>query len=144
MERMRDAAKGNEFTVGIHEAEGDQAHENEAGLSVLEVAMFHEFGLGVPRRSFISDWADENEERHKAQIRAMAKAVVAGKVESVEMGMMRLANLYAGEVQKRIADNIPPPLAQSTIDQKGSSVALINTGQMRSSVAPYVNGVPLK
>lgn len=133
-----------EVTVGIHAPEGDQDKEDSPGQSILDVAECHELGLGVPRRSFIADWADENKERHEAQLSTMAKAVAAGKVESAELGVKRLGVLYVGEVQKRIADGIEPPLEQATIERKGSSVPLIETGQMRGAVAPYVNGKPIK
>lgn len=133
--------RAGDLTVGIHAAEGavpkkggaDDA-DSEEGLTVVEVGTFHEFGLGVPRRSFIADWEDENEAKHKAQLRQMAQAVVTGKVESVEQGLARLGTLYQAEVQKRISDGIEPPLAESTIRRKGSSKPLIDTGQLRSSI----------
>lgn len=147
LERMRKATHPNELTVGIHEAEGSAPKEEEDGgsseLTLAEIAAIHEFGYeegGIPRRSFINDWADENEAKHKAQLETMAKAIVAGKVASVEQGLARLGSLYAGEVQKRIADGIEPPLSESTVKRKGSSTPLIDTGQLRASVHPYVNG----
>ena len=36
--------------------------------------------------------------------------------------------------EAKIASNIPPALAPETIERKGSSVALIDTGQLRSSI----------
>jgi hypothetical protein len=130
------------LTVGIHAAQGGAKHEPEDGepepkeaLTVAEVGAFHEFGLGHnPRRSFVADWSDEREEEHRAQMEKMAKAVVQGKVESVEQGFERLGNLYVGEIQKRMADGIDPALEDATIKRKGSSVPLINSGQLRSAI----------
>lgn len=134
-----------ELTIGIHEAEGALPKESDEGaqpdVTLLDVAIFHEFGTTtVPRRSFIGDWADENRAAHEQQLRKMAKAIVQGKVASPEVALGRLGSLYVAEVQKRIADGIEPELAQSTIDRKGSSKSLIDTGQLRTSIAPYVNG----
>lgn len=152
------AASPGYLTVGIHEMEGaaaktvrahkggedadagegadedDDEEDKSEPLTLLEVAAIHEFGLGVPRRSFIADWADENRENHYRQLLKMAKAIVKGKVASLDQAFERLGNLYVGEVQKRIAQGIEPPLAQSTIDRKGSSKPLIDTGQLRSSI----------
>jgi hypothetical protein len=133
--RRRVTGAQAQLTVGIHEAEGAASKEGADGTTVLEVAAYHEFGLGVPRRSFIADWEDEAAEKHKQQLSAKAKAVIAGTVPSVEQGLERLGNLYVGEVQKRIADGIDPPLAESTIRRKDSSKPLIDTGQLRSSIA---------
>lgn len=135
LRRLFGARRPVTLSVGIHEDKGGgAAKEGADGLTVAQVGAFHEFGLGVPRRSFIADWADENEARHKSQLAKMAKAVAKGAVPSVEVGLERLGNLYVGEVQRRIAAGIDPPLAQSTIDRKGSSVPLIDTGQLRSSI----------
>lgn len=149
LERVRRAAEGCDLTVGIHEAEGAEEKEGadseeEQGLSLVDVASFHEFGLGVPRRSFIADWADESRASHEEQLRKIAQAVVSGKVESLEQGLSRLGSLWAAEVQKRIADGIEPELAESTIKRKGSSKPLINTGQLRSAIRPYLNGKPIE
>ncbi len=135
--RLRKASETTRLTVGIHESEGAAAAED--GATVAEIGTYHEFGLGVPQRSFIADWADETEDEHKAQLAQMAKAVVDGKVDSLEHGLERLGNRYVGEVQKRIAEGIEPELAESTIKAKGSSVPLINTGQLRSAISFYVN-----
>lgn len=134
LDRLLGGKGGGLLTVGIHDEEGFDDHDDLSGLSIAEVATFHEFGLGVPRRSFIADWFDETKEEKQAQFRAMAKAIVKGTVPSVEIGLQRLGALYVGQVQKRIADGIEPPLAESTIKHKGSSVPLIGTGVMRSAI----------
>ena len=56
------------LSVGIHEAEGAQSEDGET--TVLDVAVFNEFGGendNPPRRSFIADWADENADEHNRQ-----------------------------------------------------------------------------
>jgi len=138
LERMRKLASTKAFlTVGIHEGDGAKPHSSEA--TIAEIGSFHEFGLGVPRRSFIADWSDENRERHESQLVVMAEAVAKGKVPSMAQAFERLGNLYVAEIQKRIADRIEPPLSPITIQRKGSSVPLIDTGQLRSSITYVVN-----
>lgn len=106
-----------------------------SGLSVLEVGTFHEFGLGVPRRSFIRDWYEENQEPSAKRLEVCSELVVSGKKTAV--GAAELLGLWAqGSIQARIAAGPSdwPPLAASTIKRKGSSKALIDTGQLRSSI----------
>lgn len=133
LERLDRAAFGAKLIVGLIGEESEATHEG-GELTIAEIGEIHEFGLGVPRRSFIADWADENEEKHRAQIRKIAEQVMRGKIETWEQGLERLGSLYVAEVQKRIAVGIEPPLAPSTIARKGSSKPLIDTGALRSAI----------
>jgi hypothetical protein len=138
------ATTNTEITVGVHSQDGDVPKklaegEDDEGLTLLEVAAAHEFGIGVPRRSFIADWQDENRERHKQQVAVMAKSIAAGKM-TAKVAAERLGNLWVGEVQKRIAAGIKPELSEQRKKEKKSSVPLIDTGQLRSSIAYAVNG----
>lgn len=123
--------------VGVFETDGSKVYVD--GLTVLDVATFHEFGLGVPERSFLRGWFDENIERAKEAIRRLMVSVVEGK-RTKEQALELFGQWLQGEIQKRIAEGIPPPLAQSTIDKKGSSTSLVDTGQLRSSVTYKVEG----
>lgn len=136
-------------TVGIHEEEGAVQHEQEdnfgegfgqssSTVTVAEIGTIHEFGLGVDERSFIRGWADENEAANKKRLRKIADAVVAGYISSPRMGLERFGLLAVGEIQSRIADGIAPQLAASTVERKGSSVPLIDSGQLRSSITHRV------
>lgn len=138
MKRIR-AAQGKPIvTVGIHEAEGGASH-GEDDLSVAELGEIHEYGLGVPERSFIRAWADENQQEHEGQLRKIGEAVVKGTVPSIEQGLERFGLLAVGQIQQRIADGIEPELAASTIAAKGSSTPLVDTGVLRSSITSKVS-----
>jgi hypothetical protein len=128
--------KQSDVTVGIHEGEGSESH-GDGGDTVVEVAAYHEFGgpeNNPPRRSFIRDWVDENEQQHKVILRKLTEGVVAGRVPSVDVALEQFGALAVGQVQARIAGGIAPALAESTVKRKGSSVPLIDSGQLRSSV----------
>ncbi len=124
--------------VGIFSAEGAQEYEG-GKATVLDVATFNEFGLGVPERSFLRDYVDQNEPKIRGYIRALALKIKEGKIDQ-QIGLERLGLKIVGEIQKRIADGIPPPNAASTIERKGSSKPLIDTEQLRSSITPKVVG----
>jgi hypothetical protein len=119
------------ISVGVFETDGAKMYVD--GVTVLDVATFHEFGLGVPERSFLRGWFDENIERAREALVRLMRSVVEGK-RTKEQALELFGVWLVGEIQKRMAENIPPPLAPETIARKGSDVALIDTGQLRSSV----------
>lgn len=139
MQRVEKAAQAKGFTVGIHEEQAGGPKEGSEGLTLIEVAEIHEFGTAtIPQRSFIGAYAEGKEAEAKSDLRKLATAIVKGKVDA-DRGLDQLAQLYAGEVQQRIADGIPPGLADSTIAKKGSSTPLIGpSGQLRSSITGQV------
>ena len=132
LRRMMAAHGRYSLTVGVHAGEGGAAEKG--GITVAAIATIHEFGTGrIPERSFIRDWADMHEERNRKMVtRATENVVNKGTAPEVAYG--RLGAFFQGEIQARISNGIPPPLAESTMARKGSSVPLIDTGQLRSSI----------
>jgi hypothetical protein len=125
------------ITVGILSEAGKDTYED--GLTVLEVAVFNEFGTDrIPERSFIRAWFDENEGRLRTALSRMTVSVIAGK-RTKEQALELLAQACVGQIQKRIANGISPPNADSTIDRKGSDKPLVDTGQLRSALGYRVD-----
>jgi hypothetical protein len=132
LKRMHDARAPRAVTVGVHAEEGAAPHGE---TTLLDVAAFHEFGTeDVPRRSFVADWADENEQKNVTRLSEIGAAIVSGKVPSVEVGLARFGVLAVADVQRRMVAGIAPPLAEATIEQKGSSTPLVDTGQLKSAI----------
>ena len=134
------------ITVGIHGDDGADRHEGgdsfaEDGavegsgeLTVAEIGAFHEFGTStVPQRSFIRAWFDENQPFIGETLTSQMRLVMAGKLP-LETAMARVALAFEGSVKQRIARGIAPPLAKATIEAKGSSKPLIDTGQLRNAI----------
>lgn len=120
--------------VGVFAAgKGGDTKKGSPKLTVLEVAIFNEFGLGVPERSFIRGYVDANQARIKEMCRVLSLGVLAGKYD-VDHALELLGLKIQGEIQKNISEGVPPPNAPSTIKKKGSSTPLVDTGQLRSSV----------
>jgi hypothetical protein len=63
----------------------------------------------------------------------LAAQVLVGKITH-DQALGLLGAKVVAMVQARLASNIPPPLKPATIKRKKSSVALIDTGQLRSAV----------
>ncbi len=127
-----------EITVGVHSDDANHTHGSGEGLTVGDIATFHEFGTQVtPQRSFIRGWFDQRQDFIAKTLRAQFQAVVEGK-RPVEQALARVALAFEGDVKQRILENIPPPLAPATVKRKGSSVALIDTGQLRNAIRAIV------
>lgn len=143
MQRINDAKKAV-ISVGIMGDRGaepaKEVHGNGQprgggkGLTVLDVATFHEFGLGVPERSFIRGWHDSFKGTAQKQISVMLQSVIQGKRTKAQ-AMEVLGVRWVAELQKYIAvgTNLKP-LERVTILRKGSSVPLVDTGQIKSSI----------
>lgn len=115
---------------------GQEAAASRGGITNVEVATIHEFGspdAGIPERSFIRAGVDENRITiAKTQVK-VAEAYVRGKIDA-DQALSLIGERVRGLIQKRISSNIPPALKPATIARKGSSVALIDTGQLRQSI----------
>jgi len=119
------------ITVGVHAEEG--AAQYEGGATVADVATYNEFGTErIPARPFLSGWFDANREQISAQLKKAGERIVKGV--AVTLALDVVAQWAAGGVQKGIAQGVPPPNAPSTAKRKGSATALVNTGQLRSSI----------
>lgn len=130
---------GMTITVGVHSDDAEQTHGTGEGLTIGDIATFHEFGTQtVPQRSFVRAWFDEGQAEHQQVIREELAAAADGG--DLDQALERIALRLEGSVKDRIRHNIPPPLSPATVARKGSSVALIDTGQLRNAIRARVNG----
>lgn len=145
LDALRAAAGGDSSTgrggvlVGIR---GDKAAATHKGsdLDLVTIASFHEFGIGVPERSIIRAWVDEEREKITDLIRRAARAMAAGKVTRAQALELVGAKCVA-MVQARIKRGIAPALSAATVAEKGSDVPLIDSGQLWSSITDLVEKI---
>jgi hypothetical protein len=134
-------------TVGVFGDKGDAPVSDGSsfsGITVAELAAIHEFGLGnVPERSFIRSFFDGHEKEISAMFlrlmkAEMLRAIRTGKpiADNAKRKILEKIGLWmVREIQMRIANgDITPPLDSKTVERKGSSTPLIDTGQLRSSI----------
>lgn len=127
------------LSVGVLGGDASKGHE-DSDLTVGEIAEIHEFGLGTaPRRSFLADWVDEKKDEITEVIVKGSRALAARKVPSRVALLEQIGAWAVGSIQERISNGIEPPLDAATIKRKGSSVPLIDTGQLRSSITYRVD-----
>jgi phage gpG-like protein len=126
--------------VGIRGQAGAQTYQDEAGkgdaISLVEVGAVHEFGSRdgrIPERSYMRSTFDRNRDDYERGFKRSIGRVVDGTAE-IDTELGRLGLVVAGDIQETIATLTDPPLAQYTIDKKGSSKPLIETGRLKQSI----------
>lgn len=143
------AANTYKVHVGVLAEKGGDATHVDSGMTLIEIAATHEFGSAdghIPERSFIRSTLYVRSQAALAQkIEAAAKLVIDGKLEP-KKALELLGTFAASEIKNTITFNEAdgygeypyPPLADSTIKAKGSSVPLIDTGQLKNSITYVV------
>lgn len=121
--------------VGVLQgSESSRKYGDGGPATVLDIANYQELGTKtIPPRPFISGWFDKHSHELIPQIKALAAKVAKGELTPEEY-LRKLGNLAVGGIQKYMASGVPPALSQATIDRKGSSKPLIDTGLLRSSI----------
>ena len=124
--------------AGIRGQAGAQTYQSESGeaISLVEVGAVHEFGSRdgrIPERSYMRSTFDARRDDYERGLkRAIGRAIDGDGDIDTELG--RLGLVAAGDIQQTIATLTDPPLAQATIDKKGSSKPLVETGRLKSSI----------
>lgn len=110
-------------------------HDN-SDLTVVQIGAIHEFGSEdgkTPERSYLRSTHDEKiKEWHKLAKKLQAK-IYLGKI-SVEDALRIMGEQGVIDVKNKIRKGPFIPLAQVTIDRKGSDKPLIDTAQMINSI----------
>lgn len=130
-------------TVGIHAEEGGAAKQDGEGLTVADVATIHEFGLGVPERSIVRGFVDENRSEIERILKVSARQVVKGSDPNTQAE--RVGAWAVGKMKERVIAGIEPPLTEETKRQKmkksgggPKETPLILTSQLLSSIVSKV------
>jgi phage gpG-like protein len=137
--RIAPMQKGISVTVGVQGKEAESEYED--GTPTVVVAAVHEFGSTdgrIPSRSYLRSTYDENRRKYEQQITKGARETAGGKT-TAKQTMFKAGETLRRDIISKIKAGIPPPLSQRTIDAKGSSVPLIDTGQLVASITSIVH-----
>lgn len=144
------------IAVGIHSAEGRQQHgeveDGETPVKLIDVAVENEFGLGVPQRSFVRGWTDENKASNSALAVKQLTKVFDGVdqpnrvdiTRDLEKALERVSLTYEADMRARIHAGIRPENAPSTIAKKGSATPLVDTGQLQAAIRAVGTVKPIR
>lgn len=105
------------------------------GTRVVDVAVGNEYGTdNVPARPFLGLSSADINNQCAPILEQSAAALNNNNTQQYDQLLDTAGNLAAGIVKQQITDLRSPPNAQSTIERKGSSNPLIDTGLMRQTV----------
>lgn len=116
--------------------------DDGSGESYVMIANVHEFGviiskatgnIVIPERSFMRSTFDEKERDWAKFMESRLKKVLNFQM-TVEQMYDQVGAKAVSDIQKKIRDLRDPPNAESTIEKKGSSNPLIDSGDMRRRV----------
>ena len=125
------ALRGWQTTIGIH---GTEDERGEGVVDNVQLGVWHEFGTDdVPERSFLRSAWDKNVRTDDRLAQIQAGLVIDG-VRTPKQAVTTVGERALADVVNGINRGIPPPNADSTIEAKGSSKPLINTGQLKGSI----------
>ena len=118
------------YLAGAAERTGE-----ESGIGNAALAVIHEFGTRrIEARPTLGPTADANWRRYLARARGEAyAALVAGRSMTVAAGISVGPSAVA-DTARAITNLRSPPNTPATIERKGSSNPLIDTGGMRQAV----------
>lgn len=111
MIKLGNKAKPHVGTVGVHAEEGAAKAKNYEGKAtdtdLLVVAFAQEYGIGVPERSFLRTWVDQNADRLKAEMTEAMRASFRGSGEehSDDSVIKNLIAKFAGELRAWVVGN---------------------------------------
>jgi hypothetical protein len=133
---LRDASA---VAVDVGSREDGPARRGD-GPTNAQIGSWHEYGTSrVPARSFVRSTFDKNWPIYRAAASVLGRKILIGGMTK-QRALMILGAKFAADMKAKIRAGIPPALAQSTIDRKGSSKQLIHTGQLIGSISYKVVG----
>lgn len=126
--------------VGILQSKGGEQTHPDSDMSLIEIMATHEFGSSddrIPeRRPLRKTFNDGEGPRRLADvITKLAKQIITGGMDPVRA--LRILGTWAvKEVKNTItSEDLPPPLAESTVEAKGSTKPLVDTGLLLNSIS---------
>lgn len=105
-------------------------------LSMHELGMVHEYGSptrNIPARPFIQPSIKDNTDKYKKLMRKQA-GLLLFRQTSLNNALSLVGEVAKADIQKYMLSASFTPLSAATIEKKGSSKPLIDTGQMRNAI----------
>jgi hypothetical protein len=140
--RAAELANKVEFSIGVPENAGDYPD----GTPVATVALAHEFGLGVPQRSFIRGWFDGKGQGHFGrELARMAQGTLLHGVP-LDAQIAAFGEKSVQEIRSRMDEGITPSLKEATVKHKRAAgsptpeTPLEDTHRLRNAVTWKVGG----
>lgn len=119
--------------VGIVSGTGEHPNADK-GQTLAEVGWWNEFGTRtIPERPFLRTGLNENIDKYRVILGNGLRQILLGQTD--ERQVLNILGMVAvSDVQAKIVSISSPPNAQLTVDRKGSSNPLIDTGALKQHI----------
>lgn len=118
--------------VGLPKDKVSETYDD--GISVIQVGAIHEFGMGRnPERSFLRVPFSQNEKIINAFINKQFSLIFNGEADTVQ-SLNKIGILARNISVDAFTNNDWKENSPATIERKGSSRPLIDTGNLRQSI----------
>lgn len=157
--QMKVSAGESHVLIGYLRSSGtykdDQSKDKDAGdngkaqaaapITMAQLASIHEFGatikngfgrgikITIPERSFMRSTMNTRAGDLTKLVKRVSNSVISGKITR-KQALGIIGQKVVDWIKGAIDEGIPPPNKSSTVKAKGSSHALIDTGQLRNSL----------
>lgn len=112
-----------------------EPEDDKPGPSIIDVAIWNNFGIGVPRRDFMSMAAKQWKPYFENMSKEMGNALLTGKMD-IEFFLNLMGQAGAEFISEAIVKLRTPPNSPATIKKKKSSNPLVDSGDL-SKAATY-------
>lgn len=113
---------------------GTDEKSEDGEVTVVEYATYNEFGTAdIPERSFIRSTMDERKRRIFGKAFKLQGDIVLGKM-TIDKALAIMGTLIKGNIIQKITNLRSPANADSTVQAKGSSNPLIDSGRLKQSI----------
>lgn len=117
----------------------DAGRHDDSERTVAQIAFDNEFGTEInPERSFMRSTMQEKRQQIIKLQKSLLKKISNGSIK-VEVALGLVGEFTADLIRRKIVSLKSPPNAPSTIEAKGSSNPLVDSGQMKNAVTYEVN-----
>lgn len=111
---------------------GRGKEKNPNPPSIIDVAIWNNFGIGVPRREFMAEAAKKWQQQWEENLGKVQDAMIKGHMDVMKF-LDVMGQAGASIISETIRDWSTPPNSPFTIAMKGSNNPLVDTGDMKNA-----------
>ena len=124
--------KGELNTPHYEFKSGISKEHNKKAPSIIDVAIWNNFGIGVPRREFMAESARKWQQEWVENFEKIQRAMEKGEID-VDKVLKTMGLSGENIVSTTIRDWQIPPNSRYTIKMKGANNPLVDTGDMMNA-----------
>lgn len=128
------------FPKGRLNAPHYEPEGNEPGPSIIDVAIWNNFGIGVPRRDFMTPATQKWEPFCEETVESLKEDIIAGNI-NIDDVLGILGQKGADLISDEIIALREPPNSPVTIERKKSSNPLVDSGDMSKAPTYEIRSV---